>query len=82
MTCSTSAFPPLSDSNSVREDEGSVSPSDEDVESLLTLCVDDGLQFPDEGQKEYKSSLRPRVVCRTQAGEQLTRQFPGQDYSR
>ena len=77
-----SSLPPFSDFNEVSEDEGSAGPSDEDIESLLTLGVDDGLQFTDEGQEVYKSSVRPRVVCRIQARLQLRKQLLRQDYSR
>ena len=77
-----SSLPPFSDFNEVSEDEGSVGPCDEDIESLLTLGVDDGLQFTDEGQEVYKSSVRPRVVCRIQARLQLRKQLLRQDYSR
>ena len=78
----TSSLPPFSGFNEVSVDEGSVGPSDADIESLLTLGVDDGLQFTDEGQEVYKSSVRPRVVCRIQARQQLREQLFGQDYSR
>ena len=72
----------FSDFNEVSEDEGSVGPSDKDIESLLTLHIDDGLQFTDEGQEVYKSSVRPRVVCGILARQQLRKQLLRQDYSR
>ena len=78
----TSSLPPFSDFDEGSEDEGSVGPSDADVESLLTLGVNEGLHFTDEGQEEYKSSVRPRVVCRIQARQQLRNQLLRQDYSR